>query len=64
MRAGGNRSENAHGKGVPVVWVPGWGRKTQPAPWQKGEGLMKWGRKSHQKLGLGEAREHQIQRYR
>ena len=40
MRAGGDRWEG-RGTGVPVVRVPGWGRKAQPAPGQRGE---KWRR--------------------
>ena len=57
MRAGGNRS-GGRGTAVPVVRVPGWGRKAQPAPGQSKEGLLRWGRKSDQQLGLGEVREH------
>ena len=63
MRAGGNGLEG-RGTGVTVVRVPGWGRKAQRAPWYRKEGLLRWGRKSHQQLGLGEVREQQVQRYR
>ena len=62
MRAGGNRSEG-RGTGVPVG-VPGWGRKDQPTPGQGKEGLLRWFRKSYQQLGLGEVREHRVQRHR
>ena len=59
----GNRSEG-RGTGVPVVRETGWGRKAQPAPGQRKEGLLKWGRKSYQHLGLRKVREHRVQRYR
>ena len=47
MRAGGNRSEG-RGTGIPVVRVPGWGRKAQKTlngPRRRDE--LRWGREYH-----------------
>ena len=42
MRAGCDRREG-RGTGVPVVRVPGWGRKAQPAPVKRKDGFAEMG---------------------